>query len=312
MEYTAEDLKIIIDQGKFNDLVMISEDKHDAQYNELLKMIVDASLESITNNTTDVIIISGPSSSGKTTFANELAKKLAKYDFNCHVISVDDYYLDRDDIIKKQKNSGSYDFETIEAFDVDYFKKQMIDYLSGKQITLPKYDFPSGSRVDSGRIMVPSLKDIVIVEGLHALNPYFTEGIDFTHKFKVYICPRDIYSYSGTIIHPYDIRFMRRACRDAIHRNASLCRTMDMWPNVRAGEDKYIKPYKNSADYYFNSSFEYEICFLKEKIVKMSDSLSPEQYQKLRNMIPLDAIMHFDAYVDFDIPENSIFNEFAK
>lgn len=312
MEYTVRVIKKIIEQGNFDNLVKISEEKHEVQYTELLKMIDDASNVSRLNNTTDVIIISGPSSSGKTTFANQLAKRLVNYDFTCHVISIDDYYLDRDVIIERQKHMACYDFETIETFDVEYFKKQMNEYMSGKEIMLPRYDFSSGRRVDSDKVMVPSSKDIVIVEGLHGLNPYFTEGIDFTHKFRVYICPRDIYSYSSEIIHPYDIRFMRRACRDAAHRNSSLSRTMDMWPNVRAGEDKYIKPYKNSVDFTFNSSLEYEICYLKEKIIKMAEGLTSDQYNLLGKMIPLHAILHFKSYVDFTVPENSLFNEFSS
>jgi len=314
MEYTADVINEIIEKGTFDDLVKISEDKHEAQYNQLMEMIIDASKVSRAreiNNTTDAIIISGPSSSGKTTFANELAKRLAAYDFTCHVISVDDYYLDRDVILERQKNMPCYDFETIEAFDVAYFKKQMNEYLNGKVIMLPRYDFPLGLRCDSNKFIVPSSKDIVIVEGLHGLNPYFTEGIDFTHKFRVYISPRDTYSYESQIIHPWDIRFMRRACRDATHRNAGLSRTMEMWPTVQSGEEKYIKPFKEDVDFTFNSSLEYEICYLKKRLIKMAKGLTPTQYQLLGKMIPLEAILHFRSFVDFAIPKNSIFNEFS-
>ncbi len=317
MNYSAEKINKYIREGRFDRLVEISESRHILQFEQLYKMVKATYPTGRRRHHTDAILITGPSSSGKTTFASLLAKMFAAEGYCCTMISIDDYYRNRDAIHEMQhgvQETGDYDYETIDAFDIDYFREQMNAYLAGESIVLPKYDFNTGQRTSGGKVLTPSDKDMVIVEGIHAMNPLLHEGIPFTHTLNVYICPFDFYGADGNelVVKPQEIRFMRRAIRDRVHRNSSLERTMEMWPNVRIGEERYIKPMKKFADFFFDSSLEYEIVCLKKRIFDMAEQLDESGLERLNRFIPMDVLAHFDSYDGFAIPENSIFNEFYK
>lgn len=178
MNYSAESINKYIYDGKFDELIEISEKRHKDQFKELQSMIREANKNVISDQVTEAVLITGPSSSGKTTFAHLVADMLKEDDYECTVISFDNYYKDREEIHEMQKAKGfipseesDYDYETLDAFDVDFFRKQMNEYLSGKEIVLPKYDFKLGKRVPGDVVLYPAKKDMLIIEGIHALNP---------------------------------------------------------------------------------------------------------------------------------------------
>lgn len=320
MIYTAEHVNKFIQEKRFDDLVAFSEARHQLQFEMLFNEIHVADMDCAGDFHTDVVMVTGPSSSGKTTFSNQLARYLTEDGYNCTVVSIDDYYLDRDIIMKRQLANGrvpvhehDFDYETLDAFDVPFFKKQMRAYLRGEEITLPSYNFTTGKREQGTRKLISTKKDMIIVEGIHALNPELIRGVDFSHVFKVYICPFDSYAennVSDVLLLPRQVRFMRRAIRDHVKRGSSLSDTMGMWPSVRNGEEKYIKPVKKYADFFFNSSFEYEIAFLKARISRLYEDLSPEEQNVFDEFIPQASLKPFLPKQDFDIPVHSIFNEF--
>lgn len=321
MNYSAESINKYIYEGKFDELIEISEKRHKDQFKQLRTMIREANKNVISEQVTEAVYITGPSSSGKTTFGHLVADMLREDDYECTVISFDNYYKDREEIQKLQNAKGflpteesDYDYETIDAFDVDFFRKQMNEYMSGKEIVLPKYDFTIGKRVQGDVALHPAKKDMLIIEGIHALNPALRTGVGFMFGFNVYICPFDFFGADSNeqVIRPQEIRFMRRVVRDRVMRAASINRTMEMWPNVRSGEEKYIKPMKAYADFFFNSSLEYEISYLKKKIFEMKDSMDEQSVKLLEKFIPLKTLEHFESYDGFNIPSDSIFNEFYK
>ena len=318
MKYSSQRINQLVEEEKYQDLINASEARHVLQFENLVRMIVESHKQSLNRNITDAVLITGPSSSGKTTTSKLLAAMLEEQGFHSILISFDDYYHSTDYIRKLQKKPSDapaeeLDLECPEAFDIAYFRKQMGQLLSGEAIALPVFDFMSKKRVP-GRTVTPTDRDVIILEGIHALNPMVTDGVKFSKTFKVYICPFDVYGVPGVkeILQPQDIRFMRRSVRDRTDRNAELMRTLKMWPSVRAGEERYIKTMKIHADFFFNSSLEYEICLLKYRFMKMVRELNSSQLAELRAHFPLDILEAFCSVEQADIPEGSIFREFYK
>lgn len=318
MKYTSERINRIIEDNRYDDLIASSEARHTVQFENLVRMIVESHKHSLDKNITDAVLITGPSSSGKTTTSRLLSAHLKEEGFNVITVSFDDYYHDISTIRKMQnKPEGTQaedlDLECPEAFDIEYFKKQMNEFLSGEEVILPVYDFLQKKRI-TGKKITPTDRDVIILEGIHALNPILTEGVNFSKTFKVYICPFDVYTAPGIkgIMNPVDVRFMRRSVRDRVDRASDLSRTMSMWQSVRQGEEKYIKPMKAYADFFFNSSLEYEICLLKYRFMKMVDELDEESLALLKTKFPLDILEQFTTIPEADIPDISIFREFYK
>lgn len=320
MKYTAEHVNQYIRENRFDELIAFSEARHQLQFEMLFNEIHVVDMDCANDFHTDVVMVTGPSSSGKTTFSNRLARYLTEDGYNCTVVSIDDYYLNRETIMKRQLDSGrvpahenDFDYETLDVFDVPFFKKQMRAYLRGEEITLPSYNFATGKREQGTQKLVSTKKDMIIVEGIHALNPELIRGVDFSHVFKVYICPFDSYTEQTgdeVALLPRQVRFMRRAIRDSVKRGSTLPDTMGMWPGVRNGEEKYIKPVKKYADFFFNSSLEYEIAFLKAGIGRLYETLSKEERLEFEKFVPVAALKPFLPKQDFEIPKDSIFNEF--
>ena len=318
MRYSSERINKMIDDDRYQDLINASEAKHILQFENLIRMITESHRHSLNRNITDAVMITGPSSSGKTTTAKLVAAMLKEQGFHAILISFDDYYYDTDYIAQLQnKPAGTpvedLDLECPEALDIAYFKEQMGAFLSGQTVTLPRFDFVSKKRVP-GREITPSTRDVIILEGIHALNPIVTEGVPFSKTFKVYICPFDTYGAPGVkkVMKPQDVRFMRRSVRDNADRNSDLMTTLGMWPSVRAGEEKYIKPMKANADFFFNSSLEYEICLLKYRFMKMVGDLDDAQAARLSEYFPLEVLEPFGEIASAEVPEGSIFREFYK
>ncbi|MBE7056109.1 MAG: hypothetical protein E7388_01535 [Ruminococcaceae bacterium] len=318
MKYWADRINKIVVNNRYDDLITASESRHTMQFENLVRLIVESHKYSLNKNITDAVLVTGPSSSGKTTTSKLLSAYLKDEGFNVIIISFDDFYHDLNTVCRLQNkpegtSAEKLDLECPEAFDIEYFKILMNKFLSGEEITLPKYDFLQKKRVPGTKIS-PTDRDVIIVEGIHALNPVLTDGVNFSKTFKVYICPFDFYGAEGLneVLRPENIRFMRRSVRDRVDRGSDLSKTMSMWASVRDGEEKYIKPMKQYADFFFNSSLEYEICLLKTRFIKMVEELDKGDLIELKKGFPLGVLMEYMDVNHADIPKISIFREFYK
>ena len=320
MVYDYKNVNQYIEKGRFQELIRVSEEKIRLQFETLLKLI-RARDTAGKENFTNLLMVTGPSSSGKTTTANLLAHYLEEDGYNCTVISLDNYYHNIEDTHRLQIEKGlvpegstDFDYETIDALDVAFFRRQMQEYTAGKSIVLPRFDFTLGKRVPGNQTVESTRKDMIIVEGIHAFQPILTEGLGFNASLKIYICPFDSYlsKYEGRpyLIEPHQIRFMRRAIRDSVYRASPLGKTMDMWGGVRRGEKNYMEPLIRYTDVFVNSSHEYEIAYLKKKIMELAEAEAPENRQRFFEIVPDEALQAFVGMDGFTIPEDSLFNEF--
>lgn len=311
MKFYPHDINEFFTNDQVDLLVQIAENRHTLQFEQLRRLIAFSCTRTLGAHLTAAVLVTGPSSSGKTTFSKRLCRLMEKEGFQSTVISIDDYYHSREEIRKRQPNAVELDFETLDAFDVEYFQKQMKAFLRGESINLPRYDFKQGKRIESEHLLSPTEKDLLIIEGIHAMNPKLTEGLPFARMIGVYICPFDSYvvPQKGEIT-SREIRLMRRSLRDIVHRNTSIMDTIARWPSVRAGEERYIKPMKQYADFFFNSSFEYEISILKARIENAIQHLNEKDLELLRSYLPLDLLSEFQGCENITLPKDSIFNEF--
>lgn len=321
MIYDYKNVNRYVNDGCFDELIRFSEQRINMQFETLLKLIRSKDSDGIGEDLTDILMVTGPSASGKTTTSNLLAEYLKEDGYNCTVISLDDYYFDAEITQRKQiemglvpEGSTDFDYETIDAIDVEFFRQQMREYTSGKSIVLPKYDFTIGKRVEGTKVVESTHKDMIILEGIHAFHPILTEGLKFDTSIRIFISPLDYYESvfndKKYTISPHQIRFMRRAIRDNVHRAAHIGRTMDMWDGVRRGEKNYMDPLVKYADIFLNTSHEYEIAYLKKKILELADAASDADKRRFENIIPKEALLPFESKDDFEIPSNSLFNEF--
>ncbi len=311
MKYYPQEINEYVKNHQMDKLIQIAESRHTLQFEQLRLLIKFSCVRTMGNHLTAAVLVTGPSSSGKTTFSKRLSALMEKDGFHCTVISIDDYYFPREEIRRRQPNVEKPDYETLEAFDIPFFHEQMSAFLQSQSVPLPSYNFPKGIREESGRVLTPTAKDLLIIEGIHAMNPKLTEGLAFARTIGVYICPFDGYVVpGGGEITSREIRLMRRCLRDLTHRNTSISATLEMWPSVRAGEERFIKPMKPYADFFFNSSFEYEICILKARLLSAITNASEEEKERLAQLLPLELLNEFNDYPDATIPKESIFNEF--
>lgn len=256
-----------------------------------------------------VVMLAGPSSSGKTTTARKICDECKKNGVHTFVLSLDDFYLNRDDI--PLLPDGTRDFETVYALDLSFFTEVVNALLRGETVKTPMFDFVTGTRKkDEYNEITLGEKDIVIIEGLHALNPVITDKID-GHLFKIYISVSSrIYNQKGKIIlNKRNLRFVRRLVRDYNFRGSSADYTYSLWKNVAYGEDKYLFPYRNNADIKINTVHLYEPCVLKKQALKLLESDISDDYaydvQRLR-----DALKKFEDIDEELVPKGSLLREF--
>ncbi len=255
-----------------------------------------------------IILIAGPSSSGKTSFANRLCVHLKINHIRPVVISLDDYYVE-DARMPRDKN-GEMDFEAVEAIDYELFNTHLSKLIAGETVELPKYDFKIRSRV-KGRTLSLGKDQIIIAEGIHALNELLTSRIDRKNKYKIYLsCLTSLCLDEYNAFSPTDNRLLRRIVRDAAHRNTSAEQTLKLWQSVRRGEQKYIFPFESEADEVFNSSLVYELAVLKkpaQELLKKIDRESP-YYSRAKRLEKL--LTYFEEMDPSPIPPTSIIREF--
>ncbi len=317
MVYSVNEINKKLKTEGIENMVVSAENYHIAQFDELLSNI-NASHKDI-GDFVGAIFVTGPSASGKTIFSNRLAALLRKEGYNASVISIDDYYRDRDEIHRMQIESGlvapdatQFDYETVDAFDVQFFRTQMKQYLDGESVRLPLYDFNSGLRGKGERILKREKNSVLIVEGIQAMNPVLGGNLGFSKELNIYISPFNSYvdEKGSVILDTKQVRFLRRGVRDIVHRGTHISRNIEMWKAVRAGEEKYIKPMKHYADFFFNSSLEYEVMFYRSRFDEILEDVDNNTREKLMAVVDIDTLRSFPAVRKIDAPVDSIFSEF--
>ena len=258
----------------------------------------------------EIVMLAGPSASGKTTTANKIAQKCIARGMQTYVVSLDDFYLDRDKIPRDE--SGKPDFETVYALDLPKFSETIQLLLSGAATDLPIFDFTTGKRSEEVRTVTLGEQDAVVVEGLHALNPLITDALPQKNLLKIYISVSSrIYNEKGKIIlNKRNLRFLRRMTRDYLFRASSVENTYNLWESVRNGEDKYLFPYRDCADVKINSVHLSAPCVFRDTCLAMLENadLSGEQKKDAEELAA--ALRLFVPISPSLIPETSLLREF--
>jgi len=291
-----------VEGGHEVDLINICEARHYQQLSELGSEIIEES------DSLRLICIAGPSSSGKTTFANRLRIELMSRGLRPIRLSIDDYYLPR--ALAPVDEDGKPDLESIYALDIELFNQNMLDLINGEKVQLPKFDFNTGKRVP-GRVLQVEEDQPIIIEGIHALNEQLTTLIPKHQKFKIYISPQaQINLDDQNPISLTDLRLLRRLVRDKKFRNASALETMSMWPSVRKGEFTWIYDTQEGADYVYNSVLSYELPVMRKYALPVLEEIDREsEYWPLAERL----IRMLKYFVDLDekwVPSNSLMREF--
>ncbi len=251
------DINRAILDGSIRDLILTSEALQEQKISLIAKQIWER------RDKVKVVLIAGPSSSGKTTFSKRLTIHLKVTGLEPIPISLDDYFLDREKTPRDE--NGNYDWESIYALNLDLLNKHLNMLFAGKEVELPYYDFKEGKSKKSGRVIKLPENGVLILEGIHGLNDTLTKDIDDSKKFKIYISPlTQLHIDDTNRIPTTDTRLIRRLVRDFKYRGHSVFQTLKMWPMVRRGEEKNIFPYQENADAYFNSALVYELAVLKK------------------------------------------------
>lgn len=274
------------------------------------RRIGEIAKEAVSHSHVKFVMIAGPSSSGKTSFANRLSVQLRALGKIPHLISLDDYFVNREDTPRDEK--GDYNFECLGAIDVELFNNDMLKLLGGEEVELPCFNFKNGHREYNGHRMKLEEEDILVIEGIHGLNPKMSYSLPEDSKFKIYISALTSLNIDDhNRIPTTDGRLLRRIVRDARTRNASAKRTIQMWPSVRRGEEENIFPFQEEADTMFNSALIYELAVLKQYAEPLLFSIregEPEFYEAKRLLRFLNYFLGVDSA---SIPNNSVCREFV-
>lgn len=284
------------------DFVQMCEAKHNNMLAEIGEKIADS------RNDIRLIAIAGPSSSGKTTFSNRLRIALLSKGIRPVMISMDDYYIDRDKI--KPGPDGKLDLEDINTLDIELFNEHMFALINGEEVEIPHFDFKLAKRVQGHKLKIEPNQPIII-EGIHALNEQMSSLIPKHQKFKIFISPQiQINMDNHTPMSTTDLRLIRRIVRDNQFRNSPAKQTISMWSSVRRGEFKWIYPNQEGADYVYNSELTYELCVLKKYAVPLLREIGVEDEHYITANRLLKYLKYFTEIEENAIPCNSLLREF--
>lgn len=299
------DLNRAIEQKRASEVIMVSEAMQEKQVAKIAEEIAARYKEGVR-----IVLISGPSSSGKTTFCKRLQIQLITNLIHPVGLSLDDYFLNREDTPKDEY--GEYDFESLYALDLPYFNSDLKKLLAGEEVNMPTFDFGTGHRIYRGQKLQMQKNSVLVIEGIHALNPELTSMIEDRFKYRVYVSVLTSISLDNhNWIPTTDNRLLRRIVRDYRFRGYSAKDTIARWPSVRRGEDKWIFPFQENADAMFNSAMLYELAALRkfaEPIlteVRECDPENAEAYRLLR------FLRYFNYIQDIGLPGTSLLREFV-
>ena len=301
---TVGDINRLINKHSVRDFILTEEALHEKKIAHLADSI-------FMRKTVKFVLIAGPSSSGKTTFAQRLAVQLSVNGFHCKVIGMDDYFLPRDRTPRPP--NGEHDFESIKALDVPLLNDHLNCLLRGESVRLPRFNFFSGEREESNHILKLGDNDILIIEGIHGLNEELTASIPCENKVKIYISALNQLNIDyHNRIPTTDCRKIRRIVRDAQYRGYSAEQTLQRWHSIRAGEDTNIFPFQEQADFMFNSSLTYELGVMRKHVMPLLRSIHYKSsvYNDAHDLIAL--FEHFMDIKDELVPHNSILREFMS
>lgn len=300
---SVADLNDLVNSGRIRELIRVNEALHEKSYSQVADEICARGAKAV--------MLAGPSSSGKTTSANRLAVQLRVHGMKPVLMSLDDYYIDRDKIAPGP--DGKLDLEHINTIDTNLFREHLARLLEGEEVELPEFSFKLGKRIWPGHKLKLHENSVIIVEGLHALNPVMLPvGIEPHLIYKMYVSaliPLNLDNHNR--IPTSSLRLLRRTVRDYETRGSSVENTMSMWDSVQRGERRWIFPYQENADVIFNSSTLYELAVIKKHIYPLLTAVQPESacYDEVRNLVK---ILNFvqEANVDDEIPPTSLVREF--
>lgn len=299
----AADLNEVVSQAKVSEYVNLAEAYYDSQ----LAKIADEIYNSKRN--IKLVLLAGPSSSGKTTTSKKLDIYLRSKGFVTHPIALDDYFTDLDK--RPLDANGNPDFESVKALDIDLFNKNLSDLLDGKKVNLPTFNFVLGKREYKGNTLKLGEKDIIIVEGLHALNDELTMSISKEQKYKIYISPLTYLNIDNhNHIHTSDIRKLRRIVRDSKTRGYGARDTLRMWPAIKAGERENIFRFQNDVDIVVNSSLLYEIGVLKTYVEPLLFNVNEDDPEYPEALRLINFLRNFLPIPSDDVPPDSVLREF--
>ncbi len=300
---TVGALNDVVSHGGITDLILVQEALQEKKIGEIAEQIAG-------DRSKKFVMIAGPSSSGKTSFSHRLSIQLRTFGLKPHTIALDNYFKDRADTPKDE--NGKYDFECLEAIDIELFNQDMTKLLKGEKVELPTFNFLVGKREYHGDWRQLGEDDILVIEGIHGLNEKMSYTLPKESKFKIYISAlTQLNIDEHNRISTTDGRLIRRMVRDARTRGSSAMQTIAMWPSVRRGEDKYIFPFQEEADVMFNSALIYELAVLKpyaEAILFGIPKDVPEYVEAKRLLKFLD---YFIGVSSEEIPKNSLMREFV-
>ncbi|MGI6478251.1 MAG: nucleoside kinase [Salinivirgaceae bacterium] len=289
--------------GKLTDLIKVSEALQEKKLAKIADLIAER------NPMPRIILISGPSSSGKTTTAKRLEVQLKVLGIFPQVISLDNYFVNRQDTPLDE--NGDYDFENIEAIDLELFNKQLLQLLNGEKVEVPRFSFETGQRSFCGDFLQMSKNSVLLIEGIHGLNPRLTKQISDKEKFKIYVSAlTSLCMDEHNRIPTTDNRLIRRIVRDYRYRGYSAEETIRRWPSVRRGEEKYIFPYQEEADVMSNSALLFELGVFKQYVEPILREVSPqsEEYSEATRLLKF--FSYLEPIPIKEVPPTSILREF--
>ena len=305
------DMQGIETVGALNDKITKSEVQETDLVQEALqvKKIAEIAAQIAKRPELKFILIAGPSSSGKTTFSHRLSVQLRANGLVPHPIAVDNYFVEREE--NPRDETGAYDYECLEAVDVKLFNQQLQDLLAGKEVVIPNFNFVTGHKEYGTKTKKLGPNDVLVIEGIHCLNPKLTEHLPDENKFRIYISAlTQLNIDEHNRIPTTDGRLLRRIVRDARTRGASAQKTINMWPSVRRGEERNIFPYQEEADVMFNSALIYELAVLKIYVEPLLFGISPDvpEYQEAKRLLKF--LDYFVGIGSENVPTNSLLREF--
>lgn len=296
------DLNDEITLGTINELMLVQEALMEKQIAQIADMILEGDKK--------IVLIAGPSSSGKTTFSHRLSVQLRAHGLRPYPLALDNYFVDRE--FTPRDENGNYDFECLEAMDLNLFNSDMGKLLDGEEIELPTFNFQEGKKEYKGKKLKLNNGDVLVAEGIHALNPKMTEKLPDDSKFKIYISAlTQLNVDEHNRIPTTDGRLIRRIVRDARTRGHNAQATIAMWPSVRRGEEKYIFPFQEEADVMFNSALIYELSVIKQYAEPLLFAVPKDSFEYYEAKRLLKFLDYFLGVEVTNIAKNSIIREFV-